>query len=156
MAALTSAKGVNRTKSDSKPIEFLEASNNYGKLRKLIEQYVLADADTLESDAEVLMMKIPEGAKLVGAKVTTSGALGSATIDIGWKAGAKGLEAGSADGIIDGLDVSSAVNQGGVLATEGGFMKEFLEEVDVFLTAKAQLAGTGAQTITVELDIVVE
>tara|TARA_R100001594_G_scaffold19297_3_gene37673 strand:+ start:3753 stop:4205 length:453 start_codon:yes stop_codon:yes gene_type:complete len=114
------------------PSEKIPAGEQYGVMRVAYDDYTFVgdvdDTDTID------FMKIPKGARIIDIHFVHS-ALDGGTIDLGWSASDDGVEAGDADGFLDGYNPSSAGSTS--LGILGGRMKKFSAECTLRLTVKA-------------------
>lgn len=153
MATLYGVNSTLRGDDGSEPTSKIDVTQNYGKVRCLYDTYELAAV--LASGDTINLMKIPKGARLLGAEFSADDLGTAGTVTVGWAAGADGDEAADADGILGAQDASSAISRAQMAFTDAGYNKQFSEEVQVQLacTVASELA---AGTLALLLYIAVE
>lgn len=157
MATLTDVYGVNATKRDvTRPAEKVPANEQYGRVRVLYDEYTVDTADEFGTSGLIKMMKIPKGARLVGARVVCPATGATGIFDVGWAAGAKGVELADADGIFAAQDPGDAAVDAQMAGTVAGFNKTFEEEVQVEVDFSEATADMGTKTLKLMLFIVVD
>lgn len=123
------------------PSQKIEVNEQGGRMRVAYDEIEVSA--NLAIDDELLLGKIPAGAKVYDVKVNIPTAFGTTgAADIGWKASAEGGEAEDRDGFIAAQALTSA---GAASAQDGnpaGLYKKFSEAVDVM--AKLTAATDGA------------
>lgn len=95
--------------------------------------------------------KLPKGARVHNACLQFPDLGTAGILNLGWAAGAEGLEAADADGLLVNVDVNSAADavsmqiQMEAGGANAGYLKEFAEEVEIQIdvaTAWTAVAGT--------------
>lgn len=141
-------RGDNATLRNNRPEEKIDVTEQHGRMRILKDSFTLA-AELTAADEILMGAPLPEGAMIVEA-VLQSPQLGSADtngeLDVGWKAGADGVEAEDVDGLFAAVEVGSG--SANVKLTDSlafaGYLKKFSEEVQLFITANETTdAGVG-------------
>ncbi len=156
MSTLTTVYGANNTIRDQTiPAPKLKASNNYGRLRILYDEYTLATGDNFGTSGLIKMMKIPAGAKLIQAHIHSPDLGTTGIVDVGYAASADGVEVADADGIFAQADCGGvALN---AWMTDGAALgKEFAAEVEVQIDFTEASAGSGSRVIKLSLFIAVD
>lgn len=150
-------KGSNASNVAGNIPKLAEYGQYGGKVRKMYDSFVLT-ADLAAGDTIVMGEALPEGARLVDCCVTSGALGGSCTINVGWNAGAAGLEAAAPTGFFSALPVSSAtVAKAHGSAYEGSFYQKVLQEaVQPVIAENAVSSGATGQKIQVEIDYVVD
>lgn len=156
MATLTTVNGVNATKRANVPSDKLPAQENYGRVRHLYDEYTVDTADEFGTSGLINAMKIPKGARIVEAHVVCPATGATGIFDIGWAAGAGGLEAADADGLFVGIDPGAAAVDARIAGTVAGWNKTFLEEVQVQIDCTEVTADMGTKKIALSVFIVVD
>lgn len=149
--------GVQTTKRRSAtPPSLVEQGYLGGRLKVVSDSYTLS-ADLASGDF-ISMGKLPKGARVIDVRVVFPDLDASGgTLDIGWQAGASGVEAADADGFGADVDVTSA----GVYSmftsqsTRPGLEKVFAEEVEFGITTDGDTDAT-AGTIYMQVFYVVD
>lgn len=156
MATLTTVYGVNATKRDvTVPSVKIPANESYGRVRFVYDEYTVDTADEFGTSGLINCMKIPKGAKLVGAQVVCPATGATGIFDIGWAADAAGVVTADADGIFAGIDPGAAAVNSNLLAAAGAF-KTFDAEVQVQIDCTEVTADMGTLTIKLGLFFVVD
>jgi len=139
-------KGKNATKRLNSPSEKVAVKEQGGRMR--VAHDVWEGASALAANDTIVMGVIPKGAKVVDAWLDVYDAFtGAGTLDIGWSAGAEGLEAADADGFQAALALTAGRTR--IAAVSAGFLKEFAEEVSVQITATGVVNADGKIAVTV-------
>lgn len=149
--------GVEATKRQNQTIPQLATQGtDGGKMKMAYDTYELS-ADLAAGDV-IKMCRIPKGAKIIDVRMFFDDLDASGgTLDVGWAAGAAGVEAIDADGFGAAVDVTSA----GVYSmftsqsTRPGFDKTFAEEVQATVTTNGDTDATSG-TITLQVFYVVD
>lgn len=155
-------KGVNYAKIAGNIPALAEEGQLGGKLRKMIDSFVLT-ADIGAGDTILVGEPLPEGALLLDCQIS-SGVLGGAcTINVGWQAGyaSDGVtvaEAASATGFFSALPVSSAtVAKAHGSTYEGSFYGKVLAAaVQPVIAENAASSGATGQKIWLEVSYLVD
>lgn len=144
--------GVQATKRENQTIPQLEEQGHTkGQIYSAHDSYTLT-ADLAAADV-IKMMRLPEGARVVDARMVFTDLDGSGgTLDVGWQAGASAAEAADADGFLAVVDVTSAgsVSMFEDQSSRPGYNKTFTEEVQVTV---ATVGDTDATSGTIDLEI---
>ncbi len=162
MATLTTVKGVNRTLLENNPSEKLDVTQNYGRLRVLVDSYTVGTADEFGTSGLIRMMTIPKGARLIDAHVSMEAAGATGIFDVGWAASAElsggtAVEAAAADGIFAAVDPgAAAINKQVMSSTVEGYLKKFGAAVEVQVDWSEVSADSGDDTLELVLFIVVD
>ncbi len=134
---------IAETSLRASPPDYAQPNERGGKVRCLYDKFTVS-ADMAAADI-IHFGKIPKGARVLevvlkSADLDASGG----TVDVGWAAGAGGVETGDADGFLDDVDVTSAdtFKMTDDLANAAGLYKEFSEEVDVIVTTDGDTDAT--------------
>jgi hypothetical protein len=137
--------------------ELVEEGYYGGLVRKMYDSFVLT-ADLASGDTILMGGLLPEGARLVDCTLTSQALGGSCTINVGWKAGATGLEAAAPTAFFSALPVSSAtVAKAHGSTYEGSFYQHvLLEQVQPVIAENAVSSGGTGQKIQVEIDYITE
>lgn len=131
------------------PSKKIKGKDLGSEIRRIYFDFTVTAAPT--AGDVIKLAKLPKGARVhnAGLQFPDLGATG--VLNLGWAAGASGLEAANASGLLSAVDVATAADAvsmqiqmeaGGALA---GYMKEFAEEVEVQIdvaTAWTVAAGT--------------
>lgn len=127
--------GLNATKRDvTKPADKIDAVDHSGKLRTPYDEYS-AVAEIIANAEEILLMKIPKGARLHEAIFHSNDATSATgTLTVGWKASADGVEVADPNGIFDTINVKAAAVCEKMTDDKDhvGIMKKFEAEVQVY------------------------
>ena len=157
MATLTEVKGANVALKENVPVDKLDVTTNYGRLRVLYDSYTVDAADEFGTDGLIRLFTIPKGARLVDFEVSMPAAGATGIFNIGWAAGADAVEAADDDGIIALVDPgAAAVNRQKMLSTVPGYMKKFSEAVEVQADCTEATAESGGDTFEFMALIVVD
>ncbi|RMF55086.1 hypothetical protein D6745_03225 [Candidatus Woesearchaeota archaeon] len=144
-------KGVNRTKITSEPIQAIPKGEQYGRLHVAYDEYTAAGALALNDVIE--LMTLPEGARVHEVILDSSDLGTTGTLDLGWAAGAKGLEAANATGFFSAVDVATAATRVSLVSNgaqnAAGYLKKFAEEVLVQINVSAATTAGGTIRVTV-------
>lgn len=150
-------KGVNKTKIDAKPAALAENGQQGGVVKSMFDTYEITADTTGGTDTLEMCGLIPAGARIVDVIVTFDDLDGSGgTLDIGWKAGKKGLAAGGEDADADGFFANADVTSAGGLSmindqpTVAGIHKVFAESVQPVIAFDGDCDATSG-TINLEI-----
>lgn len=146
MATLTTVKGAQRTLQENVPSEKLSVSLNYGKLRILHDSYTVDAADEFGTDGLIRLFTIPKGARLIDFETTMPASGANGIFEIGWAAGADGVEAADPNGIATVDPGDAAVERAKMLSSAPGYMKKFEEAVEVQADCTEATADSGGDT----------
>jgi hypothetical protein len=156
MATLTTVYGVNSTKRDvTVPAVKIAANEQYGRVRVLYDEYTVDAADEFGTSGLINLMKIPKGAKLVGAHVSCPATGTTGIFNIGWAASSVAGEDADADGIFSQIDPGAAAVNSSTLDI-AGFGKTFSQEVQVQADCTEATDDMGEKTLKLALFIVVD
>lgn len=149
--------GANYTKTDiNVPSEKINDGEFGGQVKIAYDSYSFGAAITT-ADA-LYMMKLPAGALVLDVIVKCDDLGTTGDFNIGWQAGAGGLEVADADGFFAALDVNAAaitVRASDVVAPSAGLLKRFAEEVQVVVVPSENTTATsGSIQIAVEYVII--
>jgi len=136
----------------AEPSSKLEPKELQGMVRRIYATITLAaEIDTPDI---VKLAKLPANAVIIEARLVAPGGT-SGTLDLGWAAGANGLEVADANGILAALDGSAAIDasMGWSLPAHN---KRFAEEVDIQLSATVITAGFNGDVLKLELRYIVD
>lgn len=132
-----------------KPSTKIAPGDVSGVAKFMYFSYTITAAPTA---ADVIKLgKLPKGAKVKNAVMQFPDLGTAGVLNLGWAAGAAGLEAADADGLLVAVDVATAADavsmqtQMEASGANAGFLKEFTEEVEVQIdvaTAWTVTAGT--------------
>lgn len=120
-----------------------------GELKRMYFDYTVTAAPT--AGDIIKLGKLPAGARVHNAGLQFPDLGTAGILNLGWAAGANGLEAADADGLLVSVDVNTAADavsmqiQMEAGGANAGYMKEFSEEVEVQIdvaTAWTVSAGT--------------
>ena len=157
MATLAEVKGANTTLRENVPVDKVDVTMNYGKLRVLYDSYTVDAADEFGTSGVVRLFKIPKGARLIECEVSMPASGATGIFNLGWAASADGVEAADADGIIALADPGgAALERQKMLSTVDGYMKKFSAEVEVQASFTEATADSGGDTLEVMAIIAVE
>lgn len=156
MATLTTVNGVNATLRANVPSEKVIANQQYGRVRHLYDEYTVDAADEFGTSGLIKMMKIPKGARVIDARVVCPATGATGIFDIGWAAGAGGVELADADGFFAGIDPGAAAVDAKMVGTRPGWQKTFAEEVEVQIDCTEATAAMAGLKIALEIQIVVD
>lgn len=133
----------------SVPSEKVKGKDLGGELKRMYFDYTITAAPT---NGDVIKLgKLPAGARVHNACLQFPDLGTAGILNLGWAAGAEGLEAADADGLLVAVDVNAAADavsmqiQMEAGGANAGYLKEFSEEVDVQIdvaTAWTVSAGT--------------
>jgi hypothetical protein len=137
--------GTQATKRYAAPSEKVIVKMQGGRRRAAHD--VFTPTVALALNDVVQMGVIPKSAKIYDVEADVTEAFSAGTVNIGWGAGASGLEAGDADGFYAALALN-AVSRNKMTASMPGFLKEFAEECDVTLTAPGAIPADGTIAVT--------
>jgi hypothetical protein len=134
--------GENATLRDnSQPSQKIRSQEQHGRMRIAHDQISLSAALALND--EVIMMKLPAGAKIYEAELSTDDLGTTGVLDIGWEASSGGGEAADQDGLFAAVDVATAAVARQKMANSvAGFQKRFSEEVRVKVVATTATTAT--------------
>ena len=137
--------GLNATKRDvDVPSQKIDVQDQHARMRVAKDSYTLLAE--LAQDDTIVMMELPAGAKVYDVQFSSPDLGTTGELDIGWQASPQGGEAADPNGLMDGIDVTSAVERQQILSTDAGYLKEFTEKVKVEIVATtATDAGTGLE-----------
>lgn len=156
MATLTTVYGVNATKRDvTVPAVKIAANEQYGRVRVIYDEYTVDTDDEFGTSGLINMMKIPKGAKLVGAHCSCPATGTTGIFDVGWAADAAGVVTADPNGIFAGLDPGAAAVNTNTLDI-AGFGKTFDAEVQVQVDWSEASDDMGTKTLKLALFIVVD
>lgn len=121
--------GDNATLRDSDvPSSKIKVQDQHGRVRRAYDEITFA-AELTTSDA-LDLMKLPAGAKVIGAQVSCPDLGTTGVLDIGWLVSADGGEVADPNGLFAALDVKAAANDRTEMSyAVAGFEKEFSEAV---------------------------
>lgn len=139
--------GTQATKRYAVPSEKVAVKMQGGRRRAAHDVFDSSVTGALAAADIVRMGVIPKNAKIYDVEADVSNAFSAGTIDIGWAAGATGVEAGDSDGFYSGLALN-AVSRNRMTASLPGFLKEFSEECDLILTAPGVVPADGVLAVT--------
>lgn len=155
----TAYKGVNYAKTQASPFSAIDEGQYNSPTYHILDQFVLT-ADLAAADTILLGGLIPEGATLLGCKLTTGALGGSCTVSLGYNAsptaltGANTAQAADTTAFFNTVAVSSAEYVEAWGHAQGG---DFYTQVP--LTAPVQpvltcvAASSGATGKTIYIDI---
>jgi len=115
-----------------------DVSLQHGRLRYLSGTYTIPSGDILGTSAIVKMFKLPKGARVIEALMSSDDLGTTGDLNVGWAASEEEdengtvLEAADADGFFANLDVNAAaISRTAFVNTVAGFRKRFDAQVDV-------------------------
>lgn len=120
-----------------------------GEVKKMYFDFTITAAPT--AGDVIKLGKLPKGARVHNACLQFPDLGTAGILNLGWGAGAEGLEAADADGLLVNVDVNAAADavsmqiQMEAGGANAGYLKEFAEEVTVQIdvaTAWTVAAGT--------------
>ncbi len=140
--------GVEATKREAGSLA--EQGKLGGIVRSAYDEYLSAGA--VIATGALKLMKLPQGARLIGIKAVwpDHGTTGAATL--GWEA--NGVDAADADGIIAAMDLTAAGNV--IALASAGFQKKFGAETQITCTIGTATDASTDLKIQVELFYVVD
>jgi|SRR5690349_11953917 len=156
------------TDRHSEPVEALDVTLNYGKIRYVSDSYTIPAADELGTSALINFFKIPKGARVIEMKVTApvdGGSPATGQLDIGWldsvEVDSTGtvLEAADADGFFTGAQAdfgNGALARLAMAASRPGYRKKFAAEVQVQAACIEASTSSSSAAILLEAWMVVE
>ena len=150
-------KGTNVTLKENVPVDKLDVTQNYGKLRVLYDSYLVPTASELAVADVVRFFTIPKGARLISCEVSMEASGATGIFNLGWAASSDGNEAADDDGIIALADPGGAALVGQkMLQTRPGYMRKFAAEVEVQASFTEATADSGGDTLEVMAIVAVE
>jgi len=131
----------------SKPMEQIDKGFDSGDIKFKYFSYTVTAAPT---NGDVLkLFKIPKGAIILDFEIAHPDLGTAGSLNIGWAAGADGVESADADGFMAAVDVNAAAAIQNMADVSGaatpGYLKQFSEEVDCQIdiaTAWTATSGT--------------
>jgi hypothetical protein len=163
MATLTEVKGANVTLKENVPVDKIDVTLNYGRMRVLYDSYTVDSADEFGTSGLIRLFTIPKGARLVDFEVSMPASGATGIFDIGWAESAEQdssgttLEAADANGIIAACDPgNAAIDRQKMLSTVDGYMKLFAGAVEVQADCTELTADSGGDTYEFMAWIVVD
>lgn len=112
-----------------------------GDVKRMYFDYTITAAPT---NGDVIKLgKLPAGARVHNACLQFPDLGTAGILNLGWSAGAKGLEAADADGLLVNVDVNTAADavsmqiQMEAGGSNAGYLKEFSEEVEIQIDVAA-------------------
>lgn len=125
----------------------------YGGIERIMYDSFVLTADLASGDKILMGELLPEGALIRDCVITSQALGGSCTINVGWLAGATGLEAAAPTAIFAALPVSSAtVAKAHGSTYEGNFYRhQLLEQVQPVISENAVSSGATGQKIQMEI-----
>ena len=151
--------GVNRALTDSEPSVKLAVIDQGGSLRRLYDSFTVPAADELGTSSFVLFSKLPQGAKIVSARINApaSGATGSGTV--GWRASDNGDEVADLDGLYTATQFdpgNAAIDRLEANQTEAWYNKKFDGEVQLVIDITQITADAGGDKWELEVFYVMD
>ncbi len=154
---MATLKGTNVTLKENVPVDKLDVTQNYGKLRVLYDSYTVPSANEIASADVIRFFTIPKGARLISCEVSMPASGATGIFNLGWSASADGNEVADANGIIALADPGgAALEKQLMLSTVDGYMKRFAGEVEVQATFTEITADSGGDTLEVMAIVSVE
>ena len=148
--------GVNATKRDvNNPSEKIKVNEQHGRVRRAYDSYTLA-AEASISD-EILMMKLPSGAKLVDARLIAPSDGTTGQWDAGWDAA--GSVAADQNGIFEGAtegDTGGGAVDSKLAGDRAGYNQEFDAETQLKLTCIEATTASSGDVLELEVFYVVD
>lgn len=146
-------KGTNYGNTQSSIPSLIDEGLQAGKRLHMYDKFVLT-ADLASGDTILMGSPLPAGAILWDCIVTSEALGGSCTVNVGWQAGASGVEAADATGFFSALPVSSAtVAKAHGSAYEGDFYGHQLKEAaQVVIAENAVSSGATGKKIQIDVE----
>lgn len=139
--------GSNATLRDnSVPAQKIPAQDVCGRLRVAYDEIVLAGAVTT-SDV-IKMMKLPNGARIIDAILSSTDLGSTGTLNVGWEA--NGVDSAQASGIFSAVDVNTAATSVRSSSTQSSNQsKKFGAETQISIVPAANTTAAGTVKLAV-------
>lgn len=115
-----------------------DVSLQHGRLRYLSGTFTIPSGDIIGTSAIIKLFRLPKGARVIEALMSSDDLGTTGDLNVGWAAGAEldendaVIEAADEDGFFVALDVNAAaVSRTAYASTVAGFRKKFAAAVDV-------------------------
>ncbi len=155
MATITSA---NSTQYEAlfvaEPASRQDAGLIGGVVRRSYAEYTVASADEIASDGVITMMKLPKGARIVGAKAVMPASGATGQFNIGWPV--NGDLAADPDALFAGLDPGVAAVDSSLASTSAAWNKKLEAEATVQLVCLEITADSGGDSLELEVSYVID
>lgn len=151
-------KGAQYGNTQASPQELIDESLYDSLSYRIFDTFVLT-ADLASGDTILMGGYIPAGSILLDCKLTSQALGGSCTINVGWQAGATGVQAANATGFFSALPVSSATvaaahgstYEGMTSSLSNFYLVQMLEAVQPVIAENAVSSGATGLTVQVEI-----
>lgn len=154
MADLGTVLGVNATKLAAKPPQKLDVTENHGRMRRSYDSFTLASADELAIGDIIKLSKLPEGARIVDAKLSMPASGATGQVKIGWPASADGNQAADDDALYTAAQADSgnaALDRLQLSSVQAGYNLKLDAEVQVQMEGVEVTADAGGDTWELEI-----
>lgn len=147
-------KAKNKALAESIPVQKLDVSEHYGRVRRAYDEYVIPAADELGTSAVVQFMKLPKGARIVDARWIGPNITAGAA-NVGWAA--NGVDDADNDGLFAAaVTAMSAAKDLKLTAVADGYNKKFGAETQLQAAISTLTDGGGDEKIALEVFFVVD
>lgn len=137
------------------PAKQIGVGEQAGRKRILFDSHTFAAAVNPIADV-IKIGKLPKGARVLEAVVSSQSLGTTGILNLGWAASADGLEAASAAGFITGADAGGQAVKALMAAGAAGLGKKFAAEVDVQLVLTEATDGALGDSVSVWIEYILD